>query len=106
MLTNTEAELKALEQRVTALYSVGKSGEAVSLAERYAEAMKARHGLDHPEYASALNGLARVLQDTNRLVEEARWPVSTRADCSRSDRSRPAPCRAPPATASATSSRR
>jgi len=45
------------------------AGEAVPSAERYAEAMKARHGPDRPEYAAARNNLAEVLEDNNRLAE-------------------------------------
>ena len=65
----SDAELKALNQRAIELYRAGKYGEAVPFAERYAEAMKARHGPDRPEYAAALNNLALLLEDTNRLAE-------------------------------------
>ena len=65
----SDAELKALNQRVIELYRAGKYGEAVPFAERYAEAMKVRHGPDRPEYAAALNNLAQLLEDTNRLAE-------------------------------------
>jgi hypothetical protein len=47
----SDAELKALNQRVIELYRAGKYGEAVPFAEHYTEAMKARHGPDRPEYA-------------------------------------------------------
>src|SRR5215469_9368134 len=65
----SDSELKALNQRVIELYRAGKYGEAVPFAERYAEGMKARHGPDRPEYASALNNLAELLRATNRLAE-------------------------------------
>jgi hypothetical protein len=57
----SDAERNALNQRVSELYRAGKYNEAVPLAEQYAEAMKASHGADHPEYAIALNNLAHLL---------------------------------------------
>ena len=65
----TVDELKALNQRVVELYQAGKYAEAIPLAERYAEGMKTRYGQDATEYATALNNLAQLLQDTNRLSE-------------------------------------
>ena len=65
----SDTELKSLNQRVIELYRAGKDGEAVPFAERYADAMKARHGPDRPEYAAALNNVAQLLEDTNRLAE-------------------------------------
>ncbi len=65
----SEAELKALNEQVVQLYQAGKYAEAIPLAERYAEAMNARRGPDSPEYATALNNLAQLLQATNRLAE-------------------------------------
>jgi len=65
----SDAELKALNQRVIELHRAGKYREAIPLAERYAKAVKARHGPDHPDVANALSNLAQLLQDTNRLAE-------------------------------------
>jgi CHAT domain-containing protein len=66
------AELKGLNDQVVELYRAGKFTQAIPLAERYAEAMKARHGPEHPAYATALNNLAQLLHDTNRLSEAER----------------------------------
>ncbi len=64
-----EAEIEALNDRVVELYQAGKYSEAIPLAERYAAAMKARHGENAPEYAEAINNLAQLLKATNRLAE-------------------------------------
>jgi Tetratricopeptide repeat len=66
-LAQSDAELEALNRQVISLSNAGKTAEAIPIAERYAEAIKARHGPEHPQYATALNNLAHVLQDTNRL---------------------------------------
>jgi len=63
------SELVALYKRVMELYGAGKFAEAIPLAKRYAEAMTARHGPEHSEYATALNHLALLLQATNRVSE-------------------------------------
>ena len=65
----SDEALKALNQRLIELYKAGKFGEAIPVAERYAEATKVRHGAEHPEYATALINLAQLLQDTIRLAE-------------------------------------
>ena len=65
----SDAELDALNNRAIALYRAGKYGDAISLAEQYAAAAKARYGENAPEYATALNNLAQLLQTTNRLAE-------------------------------------
>ena len=59
----------ALNRRVLELYGAGKYAEAIPLARRYAEAMQARRGPDHPDYATALNNLSQLLVETNRLAE-------------------------------------
>src|SRR5262249_28723492 len=64
-----DPEPKALNAQVIELHRAGRFAEAIPLAERYAEAMKARHGVDRPEYATALNNLAQLLQETNRLAD-------------------------------------
>jgi tetratricopeptide (TPR) repeat protein len=48
---------------VIELYRAGKFAEAMPLAERYADAMKAQHGPEHPEYATALGNLAILLEE-------------------------------------------
>ena len=47
----------------------GRFGEAIPLAQRYADTMKARRGSEHADYATAPNNLALLLQATNRLSE-------------------------------------
>ena len=60
----------ALKTQITALEAAGNYVDAIPLAERYAEAMKARQGEDHPSYAAALTTLAvLLLHKANRLVE-------------------------------------
>ena len=58
----TDAELQALHEQMSQLFDAGKAREAVPLAKRYAEAVQARHGPDHPLYAVALNNLALMWQ--------------------------------------------
>jgi CHAT domain-containing protein/tetratricopeptide (TPR) repeat protein len=62
-------DVDALNRRVLELYGAGKYAEAVPLARRYADAMKARRGSDHPDYATALNNLSQLLVETNQLAE-------------------------------------
>ena len=62
-------DLDALNRRVLELYGAGKYAEAIPLARRYADAMQARRGPDHPDYATALNNLSQLLVETNRLAE-------------------------------------
>jgi esterase/lipase superfamily enzyme/Tfp pilus assembly protein PilF len=62
-------DIEALNQRAIELHRAAKYAEAIPLAERYVEAMKARHGPDDPKYATALNNLAQLLVATNRLAE-------------------------------------
>ena len=64
--------MSALNAEVIRLRKAGKYAEAVPLAQRYAEAMKARHGADHPEYATALNNLALVFHHQGRYAEAER----------------------------------
>ena len=65
----SDAGLEALNDRAIALYQAGKYGEAIPLAEQYAEGTKARYGENAQEYSTALNNLAQLLQATNRLDE-------------------------------------
>ena len=65
----SDAEFKSLNAQVMELYRVGKFAEAIPLAKRLADAVKARSGPDQPEYATVLNNLAQLLQDTNRPGE-------------------------------------
>ena len=68
-LAQSDLELEALNRQVISLSNAGKTAQAVAIAERYAEAIKAHHGPEHPQYATALNNLAHVLQDTGRLAD-------------------------------------
>lgn len=68
----SDPELTALNTQVIELYRAGKFNEAIPLAQRYAEAMKSRHGSEHAEYATALNNLALLLKATNQLSEATR----------------------------------
>jgi tetratricopeptide (TPR) repeat protein len=65
----SEDELVALDQRVIALYSVGKYAEAIPLVEQYAGAVRTRAGENDPNYDTALNNLAELLRLANRLNE-------------------------------------
>ena len=65
----SDAELGALNRRAMELYEAGKYSEALPLSERFAAAIKARYGADHPLYATALYNLALLLRDTNRPAE-------------------------------------
>jgi tetratricopeptide (TPR) repeat protein len=62
-------DLDALKARVIELSDARKHNEAIALAERHAEMIVARHGGEHPEYATALVTLARLLQETDRPTE-------------------------------------
>src|SRR5690242_7906234 len=64
-----EPELKALYVQALEFYRAGKFAEALPLAERYADAIKAQLGPEHPEYATALINVAQLLKATNRLSE-------------------------------------
>src|SRR5215472_19043936 len=66
--SQSNAEFKALNVEITALYNAGKFAEALPLAKRVVDTIKARHGTGRPEYATALN-LAQLLKQTNRLSE-------------------------------------
>src|SRR5208337_4201009 len=65
----SDSELEPLNARVIALYQAGKYAEAIPLARRYAAGIKARSGDNAPDYATALNNLAQLLEATNRLAE-------------------------------------
>src|SRR5262245_5570176 len=64
-----DADLKALNERIIALYQVGKYAEALPQAQRYVEETKRRFGVNSPQHATALNHLAALFQATNRLAE-------------------------------------
>ncbi len=68
-LEQSDDDLAALDRHVAQLREAGKYAEAIPLARRYAEAMVARHGAQHPEYARALNDLALLLRAANRPAE-------------------------------------
>ena len=65
----SNSQLKAINERVLELYRTGKFAEAIPLAERYADAVKARHGARHAEYAASLHNLAHLLMAANRSSE-------------------------------------
>lgn len=65
----SDAELKALNQRAIELHRAGKYREAILIAEEFATATRKRRGEEHPHYATAIGLLAQLLQDTNRLAE-------------------------------------
>lgn len=65
----TDAGISALNARVIELHNAGRYGEAIPFAEKYAAAIKTRHGDQAPEYATAINNLAKFLQATSRLAE-------------------------------------
>jgi CHAT domain-containing protein/tetratricopeptide (TPR) repeat protein len=54
------------------LHNTDQDSEAISLAKHYAEETKIRYGDKAQQYATALNNLAALLNDTNRLVEAER----------------------------------
>jgi CHAT domain-containing protein/tetratricopeptide (TPR) repeat protein len=64
-----DAQLKALNIQVVELFRAGKFSEAIPLAQRYADLIKARHGPDHAEYADALGNLALALKNASRFSE-------------------------------------
>lgn len=59
-------EIDALGQQIGPLFQQGKYDEATELAERYAGAIKERHGDSSPRYAAALSWLAAIAQDRGR----------------------------------------
>lgn len=65
-------DVSALNVEVIRLRKAGKFAEAVPIAQRYAEAMKAKHGTDHPEYATALNNLALLYHHQGHHSEAER----------------------------------
>jgi Tetratricopeptide repeat len=59
----------ALQAQIAALEAAGSYAEAIPLAERHAEAARARFGEEHPAYAAALAALARLLRHVGSLDE-------------------------------------
>jgi hypothetical protein len=62
-------EASGLEARISKLMSEGKWGEAVTLAERRLELVRAQNGEDHVDTAQALEGLAGLYNIQRRLAE-------------------------------------
>jgi tetratricopeptide (TPR) repeat protein len=65
----SDAELSALDGRISTLYQAENYREAIPLAAQYLATAKARHGDSAPQYAMALIWQARLLQVTKRLSE-------------------------------------
>jgi CHAT domain-containing protein/tetratricopeptide (TPR) repeat protein len=77
----SSGEATALDQQINALCAQGKCAEAVPLAERYVELMRAQVGENHADYATGLSNLARALSDANRTAEaEAAYRKAIAAD--------------------------
>ena len=53
-------DVETLKQQVIKLYQAAKYADGVPIAELYAEAVKARYGAEHYEYAMALSSLAAL----------------------------------------------
>jgi hypothetical protein len=64
-----EAAIAALQSRIAALAAAGNHAEAIPLAERWAEAAKARFGERHAAFAAALVALGELLHRAGRLDE-------------------------------------
>jgi CHAT domain-containing protein/tetratricopeptide (TPR) repeat protein len=62
-------DIEALYKSALELEREGKYSEAVPLVQRYAEAMKSRHGTQAPEFATALNTLAELYYYQGRYPE-------------------------------------
>jgi CHAT domain-containing protein len=74
-------EAEVLDAQVNALYAEGKYAEAIPLAERYVDLVRARVGESHADYAAGLSNLAHALSGANRLAEaEAAFRKAIAAD--------------------------
>ena len=58
-----------LNQRAIELFIAEKYTEALPIAERYAEGMKAQYGVESPKYANALSSVARLYVKLSRLTD-------------------------------------
>ena len=67
----SDAELKALKNRVILLYQTGKYTEAIPLAERYAAQTRPLFDENAREYAMALNNLAYLEADQGVDLDQA-----------------------------------
>jgi Tetratricopeptide repeat len=67
--SHDDGGIAALQSQIAALEAAGSYAEAIPLAERHAEAAKARFGEGHPAYAAALAALAQLLRRVSRLDE-------------------------------------
>jgi CHAT domain-containing protein/Tfp pilus assembly protein PilF len=70
-------DLEALNKQVNELNRSGQYAAAVPLAERYAEAMKSRHGAEASEYAAALSRVGVLYRALGRSAEAE--PLAQRA---------------------------
>lgn len=62
-------DLVSLRRQLSQLRSQGKFAEALPLAERNVASTRAKHGEDHPEFATANQWLALIYQDQGRYLE-------------------------------------
>ena len=65
----SDAELKALNERVRELYQAGRPGEAIPLAEKSLQLTRSQKGQDHPDFGLRLNNLAVLYRDQGRYAE-------------------------------------
>jgi hypothetical protein len=68
-VSRDDGGIAALQAQVAALEAAGSYAQAIPLAERHAEAARARFGEEHPAYAAALKALAGLLRHVGRLDE-------------------------------------
>ena len=66
---SAEVELAAINTQSRTLYDAGKYPEAAVLAQKYVAGIRTLHGENSSKYATALNNLAVLFQETNRLAE-------------------------------------
>ena len=65
-------EFNNLNQKIEALYSEGKTAEAIQLAKRYVDLARQRSGEKDPEFATAITWLGSLYQSEGRDAEAER----------------------------------
>lgn len=65
----TVTEINQMGQRISELFAAGRYREAIPIARRLVRAMEEREGPDGLNTATAVNSLALLLEDANRLSE-------------------------------------